>query len=213
MDVLKALDGKRIGDYYIYIGELKPTRLRGAWRFTLSLKDKGGKTSTPIIRGRYFEGRGRWIRPWLEVDYTPFAKIGGSEVDLSEGLDIELFNSLSSILPPGGSIMVKYGEHLDTARPLSLNVPPAATPLGYLLWRAGFRWFKDWYFPEGWMEGEQKLQGNKPLDAEHEKRIIKRTADELKTFLEGEFNWDEELLGRCRVMAQEVLSSIEKRPF
>jgi hypothetical protein len=35
-----------------------------------------------------------------------------------------------------------------TERALRRRVPPAATPLGLAMLRAGCRWFKDWYFPE-----------------------------------------------------------------
>lgn len=200
-----------MGDYTIHVSEPQPTRLWGAWRFALYLKDASGNISTPIIQGRYFEGRGKWIRPWLEVDYRPSADFDGLKVDLSGGLDLELFRALSSLLPPGGSFMVKYEDHSVTARALALNVPPPATPLGHLLWNAGFRWFKDWYFPEGWMEGGQKLQGNKPLNEEHATKRAEETAGELRSFLAGEFDWDDELMGRCRKLAAEVLNSIEKK--
>ncbi|MEE9594121.1 MAG: DUF1122 family protein [Candidatus Hydrothermarchaeales archaeon] len=206
---LTAIEGSEIGGFTIRISEPVPTRLRGAWRFNLRLKDEKGKTSAPIIEGRYFEGRGKWIRPWLEVEYRSTADFDGFDVELSMGSEIRLFEALSSILPPGGHIMVKYGEHRDTARALAINVPPPATPLGYLLWQAGFRWFKDWYFPEGWMEGSEKLQGNKPLDEEHAKKRAKEASIELKAFLKGKFNWDDELLARCRKLAGEILNFTE----
>ncbi len=210
-DKLVALAGKRIGDYAIHVSELEPTRLLGAWRFTLRLKDRGGRLSSPLVQGRYFEGRGRWIRPWLEVDYRPLTDFCGSKVSITEGLDVELFNALAGILPPGGSIMVKYGEHFDTARALALNVPPPATPLGYLLWRSGSRWFKDWYFPEGWLEGDQKLQGNKPFDVKHRKLREKETAAELRKFIKNKFSLEDSLLDRCRELARKILNSIDER--
>lgn len=80
-------------------------------------------------------------------------------------------------------MMVKYLDHPTTARGLNMGVPPAATPIGYLLFQAGFRWFKDWYFPEGWLEGEMKLQADKPLDEEHSLRNTRKIAQTLKEYL------------------------------
>jgi len=81
--------------------------------------------------------------------------------------------------------MVGYSnpEHKETAEGLRLEIPAAITPLGYLMWESGFRWFKDWYFPEGGSEGGQKLQGNKPMDDKHNHERIEATVKELTEFL------------------------------
>jgi hypothetical protein len=63
--------------------------------------------------------------------------------------------------------------------------PPPVTRLGFILFRLGFTWFKDWYFPEGLMEGGQKLQGEKPADNEAMIRHLKEIRQEVKIFLEG----------------------------
>jgi hypothetical protein len=47
-----------------------------------------------------------------------------------------------------------------------------------LLWIGGCRWFKDWYFAEGWKEGGIKLQGEKPLNAEREKENTAKIIEE-----------------------------------
>jgi len=206
-NTLKDLDGFDVDGYTLTITEPEPTKLRGAWLFALSLKNHDGRISAPIIEGRYFEGRGKWIRPWLEIEYRSHNDF---DIELSRDSEIRLFEALSSILPPGGHLMVKYGELKDTARALTVNVPPPATPLGFLFWQAGFRWFKDWYFPEGWMEGGEKLQGNKPLNEEQEQKRIAETFVELRSFLDGKFDWEDELLGRCRKLAEEVLSSVKE---
>jgi hypothetical protein len=207
---LLTLEGKKLGKYAIHMSEPEPTKLRGAWRFTLHLRNAKDRVSAPVIYGRFFEGRGMWILPWLEVEYHSTVGFGDSELKLPHELELKLFKALSGILPPGGRIMVKYGGHLDTARALAMGVPPPATPLGSILWHAGFRWFKDWYFPEGWMEGDEKLQGNKPMDFEHEKKRVAAVTEKLRSFLRGKYNWDDDLLGKCRDLAGEVLKSIEE---
>ncbi len=211
-DPLKGLDGRRVGRCIVRLVNVDSSRLPEARRFSLALVDSKGRVSGSVVEGRYFAGRGKWIKPWVEIDYRASASFDGEEKELTDESIAGIFEALSGLVPPGGHFMVKYGEHEKTARALALNVPPPATPIGYLLWRAGFRWFKDWYFPEGWLEGDQKLQGNKPLDEEHERRRAKETVIELKAFLNGKFDWEDELLGKCRELARKILRSIELRP-
>jgi hypothetical protein len=78
--------------------------------------------------------------------------------------------------------MVGYGGD-DTERALRRRVPPAATPLGLALLRAGCRWLKDWYFAEGGREGHTKLQGELPPDAAHRSRAERRLCAELEAFV------------------------------
>jgi hypothetical protein len=52
------------------------------------------------------------------------------------------------------------------------------------LFRRGFTWFKDWYFPEGFMEGDQKLQAEKPIDEHASQRHRARWVREINVFIE-----------------------------
>lgn len=85
-------------------------------------------------------------------------------------------------LGPGGSLMVGYES--DTERALRRRVPPAATPLGLALLRAGCRWFKDWYYPEGAREGGTKLQGTLPLNEQRRHQAKEELVTELRAFLD-----------------------------
>lgn len=67
---------------------------------------------------------------------------------------------------------------------LQSGFPPATTRLGFKLFENGFTWFKDWYFPEGFMEGGQKLQGEKTSDMESKNRQLIQILKEIKSFLE-----------------------------
>ena len=118
----------------------------------------------------FFRGRGDNIRAWMEFRYAPGADFPhGGSVDLEEeGLTPGLISILGEPIPPGGSLMIIYGAeehpiHSETEWGLKRRFPPPATPLGFYLWENGFRWFKDWYFPEGWMEGGMKLQATRPI--------------------------------------------------
>ena len=82
--------------------------------------------------------------------------------------------------------MVEYDSPAgqDTARSLSLGIPPAATPLGYLMFLVGCgAGFKDWYFAESGSEGPRKLQGYKALSSQQARLRTKETVAELKAFL------------------------------
>lgn len=89
------------------------------------------------------------VRPWLEAHL---------ERD-DEAFLGELVSLLAGLLGPGSHLMVGYGDD-ETERGLKRRFPPAATPVGKALADAGCTWFKDWYYPEGWLEGGFKLQGN-----------------------------------------------------
>jgi hypothetical protein len=102
----------------------------------------------PAGRGLWFSGRPeQGLKPWADL-----------VVD-----DTSILSEVADALGPGASLMVAYGGD-ETERALRRRLPPEATPLGLELLRAGCRWFKDWYYPEGGREGGTKLQGTLPLD-------------------------------------------------
>jgi hypothetical protein len=105
----------------------------------------------------------------------------------TDGDDLALFEMLSALVPAGGHMMVEYDSpfHEATARILTLGYPPATTPLGYRLFQAGVRSFRDWYISEGGREGPRKLQGFKPLNDEiaAEKTAVLRA--EVEAVLSG----------------------------
>jgi hypothetical protein len=214
--MLDKIESRKIGEYFLYLGELKRGRFEGESKFKIFLRDKGNQISSEAIAiGKFFAGR-EPIKPWMEISYREKVKIGEKTIELSKTeLDITFFKILSELIPAGGHIMVKYLDHPATARGLTIGVPPVATPIGYLLWRSGFRWFKDWYYPEGGMEGEPKLQANKPLNAEIERTRINEIAIELKEFLskaeESEFlsRGEESMVGKISVeLALKILKEI-----
>ncbi len=121
----------------------------------------------PAASGLWFRGRPEaGLRPWADLVVH----------------DPSVLPEVARALGPGGSLMVAYGAD-ETGRALRRGVPPAATPLGLELLRAGCRWFKDWYFPEGGREGGTKLQGTLPLDEARRGVSEARLLAELDRFL------------------------------
>jgi hypothetical protein len=120
---------------------------------------------------------------------------------------------LADAIPPGGHLMAEY-EKPDwhtTQRGLLAGIPPIATPMGALLFNLGVGdSFKDWYFPEGGMEGSRKLQGNKAYSAEQRREMRAKRADELRRFLAAPSRGPEEIDRRARDTAAGVLKVLEK---
>ena len=191
---LYTLDGKRLGDHTVRLGTVTRGAFAGVFSFSLRIN---GFT---IVSGLYYAGS-KWIKPWLEVDYTPVAAL--------EGLEEELFHILAELIPPGGHLSVFYGVHKVTARALLAGVPPAATPLGFLLWQSGFRWFKDWYFAEGWKEGGMKLQGEKPLNEARDRTNTEKVIVAVKEFLAHTRYLEPEIEAVCKQLALKVLEGAE----
>lgn len=126
-----------------------------------------GPDGKPAALGLLFSGRpSAGVRPWADLVVQ----------------DPAVIPVVAAALGPGGSLMVAY-EGDETERALRRKVPPAATPLGLAMLRAGCRWFKDWYYSEGGREGGTKLQATLPLDEERRKKSERRLVQELEDFL------------------------------
>lgn len=217
-DVLtKALNGKRLGDVALEVHDLRKGRTDRESYFNLYASREGHLSRRPVVQGLFFMGRGEHIKPWMEFRYDPLASFpAGGELDLEvAGLSGELLELLGSLVPPGGSLMVIYGAEphplaRETDNGLKRDFPPMVTPLGHYLWKAGFRWFKDWYFPEGWLEGAMKLQATRPLDENTRARReaeAKRALEEFIAGASGHGSPDPEK-ERALSRAEEILTSL-----
>ena len=71
------------------------------------------------------------------------------------------------------------------------------------------RWFKDWYFPEGWMEGGMKLQATRPLNRDIRALREEQAARELEAFVSRLRGRDLDALERgALAKAGEVLATL-----
>jgi hypothetical protein len=144
--------------------ERRPGRAAGEERVVIA-----GPNGNPAALGLWFSGRpSAGVRPWADLVVHDLAVVG----------------EVTAALGPGGSLMVAY-EGDATERALRRRVPPAATPVGLAMLRAGCRWFKDWYFPEGGREGGTKLQATLPLDEDRRRRAESALVEELRAFMES----------------------------
>lgn len=149
---------------------------------------------------------------WVEIYDLDLPEALRSEEHFAPGLEPYL-RPVADAIPAGGHLMAEY-EKLDwhtTQRGLLAGIPPIATPLGALLFALGVGdSFKDWYFPEGGMEGSRKLQGNKAYSLDQRVEMHRKRADELRRFLSAAPQGPAEIDGRARKTAEAVLAELER---
>lgn len=218
-----TLDGAILKDFTLHVGEVKQLRLSG-WRgIKLFIRDaEGNQTEEPVIEGIYSKGNGSTIKPWMDLSYTESLRLrtsaGGYKEELlldKAGLDGELFAHLGKVIPAGGHLMVSYegndDVHRETMKALYAGVPPAATPLGLLIFNSGFHYVKDWYLAEGGHEGPRKLWGEKSPDEKWERVYTKKTEEALVKFLKQSSESDRgDIFDPGRIRAKAILQKIGK---
>ena len=191
---LGPLDGRETSRGRLRIAETR----RGRFPEEIDALVRWAEDGPPVIRLKYFRGRrSANVRPWIEASLAQ---------DLDDERRAELVAALAELLPPGGYLMVGYGDD-ETERELKRRFPPAVTPLGKALFDAGCTWFKDWYYPEGWMEGGMKLQGNKPVSAEAREEALGSLRAEIEEWLRRSEDVEDEDARRARERAQEILAT------
>ena len=221
-DPLNGLQDKNVNGFSLHLGEVKQLRLSGWKGFKLYLRNPQNTLSTsPVIKGIYSSGGKDGVQPWMDLDYRDEAQFQDPEnkqekysLTTSES-GFKLFSLLGGLIPPGGHLMVSYeGEqniHAETVNSLSLGIPPAVTPLGYLLYKGGFQYIKDWYLAEGGFEGPRKLWGEKAPDDSWRLNYLERTSLQIEKFLQKTFSSSyEDLVEPARKRAKEIVKAAKK---
>jgi hypothetical protein len=146
---------------------------------------KQDRDESPLLSITINRGRLPDYRPWIEVyNITREVRLGKRSF-LYPGSEVEtiMLERLGAALGPGQSIFVAYGNDDETRTVLAMDAPACVSRLGFRLLSLGFTWFKDWYFPEGWLEGDPKLQAEKPLDEAGQLRQIDEICGQAGRFL------------------------------
>ena len=209
---VSALDALALGDYRT-VALLGPKNAVGSRYYQLFLADSAGQLADgPLALGLHNSGAYPGFN-WIEMSqYEERPRFGETELSLwDSGLDEPLFAALSGLVPAGGHLMVEYDSpsHRATERILTLRYPAAASPIGFRLFAAGVRSYRDWYISEGGREGPRKLQGFKPLNAAiaAEKTAALRT--ELEAMLASPANGGHGQWGRlARALGRRVLDDL-----
>ncbi|MFW6081287.1 MAG: DUF1122 family protein [Desulfosalsimonas sp.] len=138
-----------------------------------------------LMHASLFFGRSGIFNPWVELYniQNPLTVNNITFALFDSDLEYSLIGLFLRALEPGGKIFAEYENDPETAKALKLGVPPPVSRMGHILFQNGATWFKDWYYPEGFMEGGRKLQGEKPLTSQAKNRHIDSIREELQDFL------------------------------
>ncbi|MFN4319229.1 MAG: DUF1122 family protein [Aquificaceae bacterium] len=114
----------------------------------LCTKAKDGKK---IMYIKAFYGRKPYWKEWVELFHIDPTFFGSY-------LEDKLYEIISKYFR---RVFVEYYEDKITLKELKWGKPPEETRLGSKLKALGYSYFRDWYYPEGWMEGGYKLQAER----------------------------------------------------
>lgn len=110
-----------------------------------------GKDGKRILFIKAFYGRKPYWKEWVEVFHIEPEFFTSSYED-------ELYRILAKHFR---RVFIEYYEDQQTISELKSGKDPQDTRLGSKLKALGYRYFRDWYYPEGWMEGGYKLQAER----------------------------------------------------
>lgn len=220
---LASLQDRSLGPFTLQI-QYQPRRRVGHFDFDLFLKDTEERVSRDsLVTGIYSKGNpSNKIFSWLDIHFLDqFAFDNGDAGVLSdtEGLAEGLFGMIGRCIPPGGMIMCSYitdvawgiesSIHEQTRRCLQvhfLNIPPAATPIGRLLFAAGCCNIKAGAYD---VQGSSRLAGEKALNREYAKHFRQRLIEQLEEYLGREPHPEYQYIeNTCRRNAEEILGQM-----
>lgn len=150
----------------------------------IELHYQQGERDAYLLYVKVFAGRPPDYAPWVELfDINRTINIDGHATDYYDSpQELCILDLFSAELGPGARMFVEYYNDPETRRQLQSGLPVVLSRLGNKMLKLGFTWFKDWYFPEGYLEGNQKLQGEKPLDAGARARHVGSLLREIGEF-------------------------------
>jgi len=226
-NTLKRLQAKKIGPYTTRL-QFRPKLRVGHFDVSLFLKDDGGRISdSPLIEGIYSKGNpSQFIQGWFDIHYSDRADFGdGSRVVLSRpgGCAEAVWEMMGSAVEPGGIIFVSFITDMvwemeselhratrDCLSISSLEIPPAATPLGRLLFIGGCRNVRSRAFD---VQGSSRIAGEKASHPDIDRQFTQKLKTQLQEFLgrtdrkkPSEFD---ELFKICRSNAEDILKSLD----
>lgn len=179
----KLYEGIEVNDHIIKVGRYIRDKYLEKENLEIYLINEAQKVY--LLSIKVFYGRRPYYRPWVEF-FNINNKFTIKDVKkefFGSVYEDQLLSIISQNLEPGGKIYIEYYEDEETRHQLEIGVPPPITRLGFKLFKLGFTWFKDWYFPEGFLEGGQKLQAEKPLNVSLKAHQLKEILNDIKSFL------------------------------
>jgi hypothetical protein len=223
---LELLHLKKIGPYASQL-QFQPQRRVGHFDVSLFLKNDDGKISDrPLIEGIYSKGnRSQNIQAWFDIHYSDRAEFDDENpVILSRfGRCAEdVFETIGEALEPGGMIIVSLITDMvwemeselhrvtrDGLSTRSLGIPPAATPLGRLLFIGGCCGIKSQAFD---VQGSSRIAGEKALNPDIDRQFAQKLETQLQEFLRRKDQREsaefDKLRKICRLNAEDILNRL-----
>lgn len=213
--LLAGLARREVGQSVRLIVETGPRDRTGALRFRLLLRSREvGLTSEPFIAGA-IDLDSTPSAPWIEVTrYRSRLPLGnGEQVEVPEGIGLQVMEALAELLPDGGSLIVEYDSPAlaSTAQALAAGVPPGATPLGGMLFVAGCgSAIRDRAGTS--RAGRRALQGFRfdPESTREHGRGLAMLA-ELEAFLSNSSDLDWQVQSQTRPIAEATITALRAR--
>lgn len=148
--------------------------------FNIDVSVKCNSYEQELLTMKVFLGRKPYYGEWIEIFGISKEFCGksffGSEI---EG---KILDTVSKYFP---KVFIEYFEDKETAKELQKGVPPALSRLGYELLKRKYTYFRDWYIPEGLMEGGHKIQAERPKSEDVKRKHIKSIKEEYESFLKS----------------------------
>jgi len=213
---LAPLVRREVGQGVQLIAEAGGQNRVGAERFRLFIESTGlGRTSLPIAVG-LMDLESVAGPPWIEVtNYRSQLPLGdGREVEVPEGIMLQLIAALAEQVPPGGSLVFEYDSPalLNTAAALAAGVPPVATPLGGMLYAAGCGVaFRDRGAAAGSRTSARRLQGFRAIDDVHLHRRGVETLDALEGYMAQARDLDWQVQSDTRPIAEATITALREK--
>jgi hypothetical protein len=210
--VINALTaGVDVNGYSIYAQRIVKGRFREEQNMELHYGNR--VQGSYLLYAKVFHGRPPEYSPWLELfNINQTLCVDGLEVSYFDSqFEDRILQIFSENLGPGTKMFVEYCNDLETKNQLEIGFPVVLSRLGNKMFKCGFTWFKDWYFPEGYLEGNQKLQGEKPLNGDARNRHLQMITDEIVGFTQRPVlpNANHEYNRRALARTSEILSILE----
>jgi len=168
----ELFSGKKYGEHVYYICRELKGRIRDLKTYAICVDDEGEVLFLSVFSGR------EYYKPWFEV-----FNVIKPKYFYNTQFEADLLQLFYNNLPPGGRVFIEYVRDVETRTQLDRGYPIVSTRLGFLMFKTGFTWFKDWYFAEGFMEGNPKLQGEKHLSKEQYFRDLNYWYANLTSFI------------------------------
>ena len=211
-----SLDGAEVGEGVQLAVEVGLQNRAGARHFRVYLvSDQLGQTVEPVIHGLHHAGT-LPLQHWIEVtDYLDRPALSdGRFVEVPEGIELRIIQAIGALVPAGGQLMLEYdsASRSVTASALAAGVPPAATPLGGMMFAAGCGVaFRDHGRAAGGRAGRRKLRGFRAIDSDHERSRGLAMLTDLEVFMGRSKELDWLVQSQTRPIAEATITILRDR--